>query len=159
VPKPVWENVSTAAASPTAEYQGFQWITRHTSPGAVLAVDDRKYPLSCFQTAFAQRRAMIDCYWGFAPEVSLQNVQDLKPYISASLLHQAETRVALDDAIFDRASPRALAQAYRNYGVRYVVVDLHTGGTPAEVARLAQRATPVFRNDAVVVFRLSAASA
>ncbi len=122
----------------------------------MLAVDDRKYPLSCFQTAFAERRAMIDCYWGFAPEMSLQSIQDLEPHISSALFHEVESRVALNDAIFDRASPAALARAYRDYGVRYVVVDMHTGGTPAEAARLARRATTVFRNDAVAVFRLSA---
>ncbi|HEX5246688.1 MAG TPA: hypothetical protein VFW41_06115 [Gaiellaceae bacterium] len=156
--KSAWLNVGHGGGRPSAEYTGFRWIAAHTGAGDVLAVDARKTPTSCFQTAFAERRAMIDCAIGFAPERSVGSFADLRGVVSASLFAQMEDRVRLNDAIFDRGSASALAAAAARFHVRYVVVDLASGGTAGQVSLIRRIAKPVFENSAVVVFRVGSAA-
>jgi hypothetical protein len=152
VAKGVWQNVHHASGE-TQEYAGFHWIATHTPEAAVLAVDARATPTSCFQTAFAARRALIDCYFGFAPEQTLQSADDLRRTLPPSLFREVEARLRLNNAIF-QGHAAALAEAARRYGVRYVVVDLASGGTAGQARAIGRVADPVFRNAAVAVFRV-----
>jgi hypothetical protein len=151
-PKPIWENVNHANRT-TPEYSGFRWIASHTQPNDVIAVDARSTPSSCFQTAFAERRAIIDCYFGFAPEQAVASVGDLHGVIPTPLFSEVERRVQLNSAIF-HGNAAAIASASRQFGLRYIVVDLASGGTPAETRLLGHAADLVFRNLAVAVFRV-----
>jgi hypothetical protein len=151
-PKPVWQNL-THSAGTQPEYTGFHWVATHTQPSDVIAVDARSLPSDCFQTAFAERRAIVDCYFGFAPEESLTSVGDLQANLPSSLFQDVQRRVELNAAIF-RGDAKAIATARRSYALRYVVVDLLSGGTRAELVRLGRVSALVFRNPAVAVFRV-----
>lgn len=154
--KSVWLNIGHSGG-PSAEYVGFRWIAQHTSPNDVLAVDARSDPSSCFQTAFAERRAMLDCTIGIAPERNAGTFSSLGDLMSPQVFAQVQERVQLNDAIFDRGDRAALSAAARRFGVRYVVVDLASGGTRTQVGKLRAAATQVFANPAVVVFRVAGA--
>jgi hypothetical protein len=83
----------------------------------------------------------------------LQTVADLRGALPPSLFRQVVRRARINDAVF-RGDPAALAKASRLYGMDYVVVDLASGGTAAQVEGLTRVADLVFRNAAVAVFRV-----
>jgi hypothetical protein len=156
VPKLVWQNLNHASGT-QPEYAGFRWVATHTKTSDVIAVDARSAPSDCFQTAFAERRALIDCYFGFAPEETIASVADLRSTLPSPLFHDVENRTELNAAIF-RGDADAIASARRSYGLRYIVVDLVSGGTTIEIVRLRRVTDLVFWNQAVAVFRVGITS-
>jgi hypothetical protein len=126
-----------------ALYRGLTWVRDHTSPCAVVAVNNhyadagqlRSY--YDYYSAFAQRRVFLESWYG-TPGGELGG----KPY---------PARLALNEQAVLHGSPTAL-RALAADGVGYVLIDeTHGSGAPepAEVSRL------VFANDALSVYRLS----
>jgi hypothetical protein len=133
-------------------YRGLLWVRRHTSPNAVLAVNNQyddpghRVPGYMYYSAFAERRIFLEgwAYTARANELGAEAV-------TYGGLVAFPDRLALNRAVFTRADPRALATMVRDYGVRYLLVDrIHGTASPA-LARLAQR---VYQSPSLIVYRV-----
>ena len=124
-------------------YAGLAWLRDNTSERAVLAVNNYdetnagdRYPSYYGYAAFAERRVFLQG-WLYGPLFLRADEDVITP------------RLKLNEAVFDRADPRALETLVRDYGVRYLVVDrVHGTATP----RLARLGRVVYRNPDVTVY-------
>jgi len=126
--------------------QGLGWLRDHSSPDAVIAVNNysthrrrRHGPLPAadeyIYSALAERRVFLEG-WVYANR-SFQLGE------SAVLRGRREPfpdRRRLNDAVFKHADRRALRVLVHRYHVRYLVVDRIHGGATSRLARLAARA-------------------
>ncbi len=125
-----------------ALYRGLRWVRAHTSPCAVLAVNNHysnagpAASLYFYYSAFAERRVYLES-WQYTPGGE-----------SGGLPFPA--RLRLSNLATQRGDPAALRQLARD-GVGYVLIDkTHGGGAPEppSVSRL------VYDNAALDVYRL-----
>ena len=99
-------------------------------------------------SALTERRVFLES-WLYAPESHQLGYER----VARGEVFPFPERMALNDAAFDRASPAALRELRRRYGVDYLVVDkLHGTASP----RLRRLGPPAFENEAVTVYRLDA---
>ena len=130
---------------------GLAWIRDHTSPDAVLAVNNFKeaYGRSrkatyFYYAAFAERRVFLEGWlysaqsWNVLGENAVNERRSPFP-----------RRLRLNRAVFERADPRALRVLVREYGVRYLVDDKLQGRATPEVRALGRL---VYDNEAVAVY-------
>ncbi len=129
-PEPVnandWGQVQSGLLSALA------WVRNHTSPDAVLAVNNYwlnyagvRQPYFLFYSALAERQVYLEG-WNETMEV-------LGGQITATL----ERRRQLNDAVFQRADPRALAEMVRSAHVSYLLVDRINGHASTAIGRIA----------------------
>ena len=130
-------------------YDGLVWIRDHTSPNAVLAVNnhslypdghDSKY---FYYSAFAERRVELES-WDYSVETTRQGYFSLPVSMTPF-----PRRLALANAVFHRGDERALRTLARTYRVRYLVADKVHGSVSPTFAELVPR---VFSNDDVDVY-------
>ena len=126
--------------------QGLNWVRRHSSPDAVLAVNNysthraRRHrpaptPDEYIYSALAERRVFLEG-WVYAN----RSFEIGAGAVSAGRRQPFPVRRRLNDAVFRRADRHALSILARRYGVRFLVVDrIHGDASPrlGQVARLA----------------------
>ena len=130
-------------------YEGLRWTRDHTGSDEVLAVnrgpaDNPEAPASSryfYYSAFSERRVFLED-WSFATKTYDVGARDPFP-----------ERVRLNQAVFERADPKAIRTLVRDYGVTHLLVDKHVPGVSP---LLAQRGRLVFSNRAVAVYALRA---
>lgn len=145
--KPVYDQQYSGLTS--GLYAGLTWIRDHTSPNAVLAVNnhslypdgrDSKY---FYYSAFAERRIELES-WDYSEQTTRQGYFSLP-----AALTPFPRRLALSNTVFHRGDERALRTLARDYGVRYLVADkVHGTASPA----LAELVPRVFSNGDVDVY-------
>jgi hypothetical protein len=147
-----WKTITgrpTSSADSPAEYgmtaalyRGLEWVRAHTSPCAVLAVNNHYAsagPASSiyfYYSAFAERRVYLES-WYYTPNGTRGGL----PF---------PARLRLSNLATQRGDPAALRQLARD-GVGYVLIDkTHGGGAPEppSVSRL------VYASTALDVYRL-----
>jgi len=149
-----WSNLGhTRVDEP--EYVGLRWLADHTAARDVIAVDQRADPMSCYVTAFSERRALNGCYLGVVQEKLFGSPEQLRALLSPQIFAAYRRRARLHDAIF-AGDPSAARAAARFFGVRYVVfLGASSGRTRPAVVRLKPIARTVFENSQVTILRLS----
>jgi hypothetical protein len=132
-------------------YRGLRWLADHSDPNAVLVVSnqyrdpqrlDARY---FFYSAFAERRVLIESQYTGGVVYFPSYVDAHKGTWNSPLQH----RFDLTFAIFDHGDRRALAEAKRDYGVRYLVADRLHGLTRAELRNADSLGRVVFHDRAV----------
>ncbi len=129
-PEPVyansWGNVQPGLLSALA------WIRDHTSPDAVLAVNNYwltyagvRQSYFMFYSALAERQFYLEG-WNETLEV-------LGSQVKGTLARRRQ----LNDAVFQRANPRALAEMVRSANVSYLLVDRVNGTASTAIGRIA----------------------
>ncbi len=122
-------------------YQGLRWVAGNTPPSAVIAVNNRFQDPGrgdahyCYFTAFAERRAMIECAYDGTSSIYGALGDDL-------------SRLTVNGQIFGSADRAALRTAVTQYGVRYLLVDRVHGPVDERVLELGR---VVFSNEALTV--------
>ena len=125
-------------------YDGLRWVAGNTPTSAVVAVNNRFQdpqrgdPHYCYFTAFAERRAFVECAY-----------DGTSSYYGS--LHKDLSRLALNDRIFTAADRAALRTAVRVFGVRYLLIDRVHGPVDERVLKLGE---VVFANEALTVVRV-----
>jgi hypothetical protein len=135
--------------------RGLAWVRTHTEAHAVLAVNNYRdgslywvtgwrTPDDYYYTALAERRTFLEG-WVYA-----QRAFDIgEADVFAGRKVPFPQRLALNEAVFQRADRRAFGIVTRRWHVRYLIVDrVHNWGTPW-LGYLAQR---VFCNRDVVIY-------
>jgi hypothetical protein len=132
-------------------YDGLTWIRDHTSPNAVLAVNnhslspdqsDSKY---FYYSAFAERRVELES-WDYSEQTIRQGYFSLP-----AALTPFPRRLALANAVFHRGDERALRTLGREFDVRYLVADKVHGSVSPVFPELVPR---VFSNDDIDVYAI-----
>jgi hypothetical protein len=145
--KPILIDSANNRGMTAALYRGLIWVRDHTSPCAVLAVNNHyrgaamKNSSYFYYSAFTEREVYLES-WNY----TVQGVHGQQPF---------PRRLALNDAATIAGRASALRGLQRE-GVSYVLIDKIHGPDPKEPANLAR---PVFSNGAVAVYRLIAPSA
>jgi hypothetical protein len=130
-------------------YEGLTWIRDHTSPNAVLAVNnhslspdqsDSKY---FYYSAFAERRIELES-WDYSEQTIRQGYFSLP-----AALTPFPRRLALANAVFHRGDEHALRTLAREFDVSYLVADKVHGTVSPVFAELVPR---VFSNDDIDVY-------
>jgi hypothetical protein len=126
-------------------YEGLLWVRKHSTSNDVLAVNTVFNPRACYYAAFSERRFLMECSF---PETVRHDV-NLWP-------RAYPDRFKVNEGIFRHGDPAALRTARDKFGVRYLIVDLIPGhgGSEQMVATVRRLAPIVYRNSAVVVFRV-----
>ncbi len=119
---------------------GLDWARAHSATTAVLAANNYQlqgptpdptltsWPAYMYYSALSQRRVFLE---GWFETAAVLGKSDANPF---------PDRRKLNDAVFQRADPRALSILRAQYGVRYLIVDMVNGTAgPAlgTIARLA----------------------
>jgi hypothetical protein len=123
------------------------WVRRNSSTLDVLAVNNtclvHAADGTCadhrvfYYSAFTERRVLIES-WSYSQRTLSEAVRLNVPYLT--LPSPYPERSTLNTALFTDPSPTVLAQAYRQYGVRWLLVDLRYGSPPPALdADLAYR--------------------
>jgi hypothetical protein len=142
--KPVVVDSANNRGMTTALYRGLIWVRDHTSPCAILAVNNHyrdaamKDSRYFYYSAFTEREVYLES-WTY----TVQGAYGQQPF---------PRRLALNDAATIAGSASALRGLQRE-GVSYILLDKTHGADPREPADLAR---PVFRNSALDVYRLIA---
>jgi hypothetical protein len=112
-------------------YRGLHWVRQHTSPNAVLVVNnhslypdgrDSKY---FYYSAFAERRVVLES-WDYTEQTTSRGYFSLPVWASPF-----PTRLKLSQAVFHRADRIALHTLAHDYRARYLLVDkVHGQATP-----------------------------
>jgi hypothetical protein len=127
-----------------ALYRGLIWVRDHTSPCAVIAVNNHyidaamKVPRYLYYSAFTERNVYLES-WGYT--VGGESGQK-DPF---------PRRLALNDAATIAGSATAL-RGLRREGVSYILIDKTHGPDPSEPADLARL---VFQNSALDVYLIA----
>jgi hypothetical protein len=130
-------------------YQGLEWLRDRTTPDDVIAVSnysvDPNKPAfdDLYYSAFAERRIFLE---GWLYSIKEQRLGD--SIITGPHMPYPE-RLRLNDAVFQGGDRNALRMLVRNYGVRYLLVDLVHGGHIDRVAALGRL---VFSNSDVAIY-------
>jgi hypothetical protein len=130
-------------------YQGLEWLRDRTSPDDVIAVsnysvDPNKPEFDdLYYSAFAERRVFLE---GWLYSIKEQRLGD--SVITGPNMPYPE-RLRLNDAVFQRGDRHALRTLVRDYGVRYLLVDLVHGGHSERVAALGRL---VFSDSDVAIY-------
>ena len=125
-------------------YDGLRWVAGNTPTAAVVAVNNRFQdpqrgdPHYCYFTAFAERRAFIECAY-----------DGTSSYYGS--LHKDLSRLAINERIFTAADRAALRTAVRVFDVRYLLMDRVHGPVDERVLKLGE---VVFANEALTVVRV-----
>jgi hypothetical protein len=147
--KPVYDSVTNEL--PAGLYRGLEWVQQHTRTSDVLAVNNQYVgttPAYMYYSAFTERQIFLE---GWALTARASEIGAEAVTYHGRLPFPA--RLALNRAVFDRASRRAMETMFTGYGVRYLLVDkVHGGATP----RLAQIARVVYDSPSLVVYRVPA---
>ena len=132
------------------------WVREHTPAGDVVAVnntclvhtpaggcaDHRVF----YYSAFTERRMLVES-WSYADRTLAEAVRTNLPYLTLPSPYPERTR--LNDALFTAPTPEVIAEAYRGYGVRWLLVDLRYGGPPPQA-----QGWLAFRTADAAVYRL-----
>jgi hypothetical protein len=123
----------------TGLYRGLTWVRQHTSPNAVLVVNnhslypdvrDSKY---FYYSAFAQRRVVLES-WDYSEPTIKKGNFSLPGWESPF-----PRRLALSRAVFQRADLLATRALARRYGADYLLADkIHGQVTPLLAARVGR---------------------
>jgi hypothetical protein len=131
-------------------YRGLVWVERHTSPDAVLAVNNQyvdtahHVPGYMYYSAFTERRIFLEG-WAYTARASRLGAEA----VTFHGLIAFPRRLALNRAVFVRADPVALSTLTNRYGVRYLLVDrLHGSASP----RLTRLGRLIYRSPALLVY-------
>jgi len=145
-PEPVYAN--DWGIVPGGLVAGLDWIRQHTSPMAVLAVNNASLgPIDpqghyyMFYSALSERQVYFE---GWLETVEVRGPQEL---------HSVRDRQTLNSKVFQLASPRALAELATEGQIRYLLVD-KVNGTASP--RLGQLANLVYRNRDVDIYAVRA---
>ena len=136
-------------------YEGLLWLSRHTSPSDVLAVNDQyqdlagQDPRNYYYSAFAERRVLLGGQFKgalvgpfYPPKATADADPDSTPF---------PERTRINNAIFLRGDRAAVAEAKRKYGVRYLVASKLHGATPTQLKAVSRLGKVVFDNSAVEI--------
>jgi hypothetical protein len=134
------------------------WVRRNSSTFDVLAVNNtclvRGPTGTCtdhrvfYYSAFTERRVLIES-WSYSQPTLNEAVRTKASYVTLPSPYPERTR--LNTALFTDPSPSALAEAYQQYGVRWLLVDLRYGRPPSA---LDADAVLAYRTADAVVYRL-----
>jgi hypothetical protein len=134
-------------------YDGFRWITRNTSPHAVIAVNNpidwRKNwpaPGNFYYSAFAERRIFLEGWMYTQRSLNLDVTA-----VQSRTVHPYASREKLNTEVFAYADPNALHTLVSRYGVRYLLVSRLPSAPPAS-PRLANLARTVYANRDVTIY-------
>jgi hypothetical protein len=134
-------------------YDGFRWITKHTSPHAVIAVNNpidwRKNwpaPGNFYYSAFAERRIFLEGWMYTQRSLNLDVTA-----VQSRTVHPYASREKLNTEVFAYADPNALHTLVSRYGVRYLLVSRLPSAPPAS-PRLANLARTVYANRDVTIY-------
>ena len=126
--------------------EGLRWVRDHTDEDALLAVDNHLRRVASgesrfyYYSALSERRVYLES-WDFTDQVLASGVETgFNPF---------PARLALNDSVYTGKGGRAAA-ALKRRGVDYVLVDRVNAPPPSN--HIPGRV--VFRNDALVVYRL-----
>jgi hypothetical protein len=135
-------------------YAGLAWIRDHTSPDAVLAVNNSyersgsfRLPTYFYYSAFAERRVFLE---GWLFTGTAWNTLGEHALTSHKLPFRRRAR--LNAAVFQHADRGALDVLVRDYGVRYLLDDKRQGSATPALRGLGRL---VFANPAVAVYKVS----
>lgn len=135
--------------------RGLDWLRSNTPTGTVLAANNYVVDRSSgtaddfYYSAFSERRVFLEGW------VTSLDAWRLGAKAIAAGAVPYPKRLALNEAVFQRADADALATLVGRYGVRYLVVDrLHRGASP----RLARLGTRVFANHDVTIYAVGRAA-
>jgi hypothetical protein len=111
-------------------YRALAWIRDRTPAASVIAVNNRE-ALDFDHAAFSERRVFFGG-WGYALRIRESGYQRVSGgfLIGTAGVAGAQTfpdRLLLNNAVFQRADPRALKAMIDRYGVRYLVIDRTNG--------------------------------
>jgi len=138
--------------STPALQQGLRWVRENTPEDAVLAVNNAysapNRARNCSYTAFAERRAMLECEFGASPD----GYPPLRTVRRKIAKHPFEQRFRLNERIFRRGDADALRKAADRYGVDYLFVDKRFSGSAESIAALDRIAVRVFEVPQVIVY-------
>jgi hypothetical protein len=139
-------------------YRGLRWLQHHTRPDDVIAVNNYRdgslywdtgwrTPDDYYYTALGERRTFLEG-WVYA-----QRSFDIgEADVFAGRRVPFAQRLALNEAVFQRADRRALAEVVRRWHVRYLFVDrVHNWATPW----LGYLALPVYCSRDAVVYAVA----
>jgi hypothetical protein len=151
--QPLYSQTGNALTADLA--RGLAWMRDHTDPHALIAVNNYRdgslywdtgwrTPDDYYYTALGERRTFLEG-WVYA-----QRSFDIgEAEVFAGRKVPFPGRLALNEAIFQRADRRALNYVVGRWHVRYLLVDrVHNWATPW-LAYIARR---VFRNRDVVIY-------
>lgn len=133
----------------TGLWQALTWLRERTSPDDVIAVNNqvvsgtiyvRPTFHNVYYSAFGERRVFHEG-WEFRAE-RYRAFGDPPPY---------RDRFALNERIFKEADADAISVVYRDYGVRYLLVDKLHGVADAALSDVAER---VFSNPDADIYAL-----
>jgi len=134
------------------------WVRQHSATFDVLAVNHTCLVVGptgdCtdhrifYYSAFTERRVLIES-WSYSQLTLTEALRANVPY--PSLPSPYPDRSRLNAALFAEPTPAVLAEAYRRYGVRWLLVDLRFGSPPPALDSNAVRA---FSTADAVVYQL-----
>jgi hypothetical protein len=128
------------------------WIRGHTPTSAVIAVNNqysdsvRHAPTYYYYSAFGERRVFIEGWENTIPAANLTDPA-ITPF---------PYRLALNNAVFYNADPRALAVMTHRFGVSYLLVDRAHGPVQPRLAALGR---VVYANPGAIVYRVASPGA
>jgi hypothetical protein len=135
--KPVYNQ--EYAGMTTGLFHGLRWIRDHTSPDAVLVVNNHSlYPDGhnskyFYYSAFAERRIVVES-WDYTQRAVKEG--DFSRALTDSPFPK---RLKLSNAVFYRADLLAMKFLLRGFGARYLVVDkVHGQASPLLAARVGR---------------------
>lgn len=154
--QPLYSQTGNALTGDLA--RGLAWVRGHTDPNAVIAVNNYRdgslywdtgwrTPDDYYYSALGERRTFLEG-WVYAQ----RSFEIGEGAVFAGRKVPFPRRLALNDAIFQRADRRALTTVARRWNVRYLIVDrVHNWANP----RLAYLANPVFCNHDMIIYALA----
>jgi hypothetical protein len=137
-------------------YRAMSWIRDKTPSDSVIAVNNGE-ALEFDYPAFSERRAFFGG-WGYSLRSRESGYSALGRVLIAgaaggSAAELFPARLALNDAVFKRGDPSALATMAERHRVRYLLVD-DINGYSVDLQALSRNGQTVYRGPGVTVVRL-----
>lgn len=132
-------------------YRALEWVRDETPNDAVVAVNSHftaTGPFEFVYGGFGERRVFLEG-WGYSARSREIGYGD----VAAGQEIPFPGRLALNEAVFEQGSRRAMRTLARRYGVRYLIVD-EVNGYPADPDAIEVVADVAYRGDGVIVFEL-----
>lgn len=128
-------------------YHALAWIRDRSAPGSVIAVNSRNRSGSDY-AALAERRVFVGAsvYSQRARDEGFEEVQK-------GIKDPFADRRSLNDALFTRGDPQALASVVRRYGVRLLLID-RVNGFPVDLPLLKRDSVVMFENHDATVLKV-----
>ena len=132
-------------------YRALEWVRDETPDDAVVAVNSHLTEIGPFEFVyggFGERRVYLEG-WGYSARSREIGYGD----VAAGRQIPFPRRLALNEAVFEQGSRRAMRTLARRHGVRYLIVD-EVNGYPADPDAIGAVAEVAYRGDGVIVFEL-----